>query len=116
MVHVFLKKGDRILLGDEHTVYANIPERLAYSNRPRSNKLVTHEVDLKGNFEYLQGEYEVFKTETSGGGQGHGRHDTYPNGYKVFCKHVVSGEKVSFYQSGCFTAMITDITPISKSK
>ena len=38
----------------------------------------------------------------------------YPNGHHVFC-HKIDDPSISvdFYQTGCFTAMIKDITPIN---
>ncbi|MDK9793706.1 hypothetical protein [Vibrio sp. D431a] len=111
-----LKKGDTILLTQEHTVYTKIPESQAYTNS-KSKRLVSVCVELKDEeFEHLQGLYEVVRTENSGGGRGHGKHDTYPSGHRVFCKKVDSNCKVDFYQTGCFTAMITDIKPIKGNK
>ncbi len=66
------------------------------------------------------GEFVVIDTAFTGGGTGMGPHDTYPNGHEVTCKRLVGGEydangvEVSFYQSGCFTAMIKDIEPLRK--
>lgn len=111
-----LKKGDVIALNASHSVYAQIPSHKAFINS-KSKKLVSSLVEqLVGDFEYLQGEYVVTKTECGGGGHGHGQNDYYPDGYKVFCQKVDGSEKVSFYQTGCFTAMITDIKPIRQAK
>jgi hypothetical protein len=69
------------------------------------------------------GKYIVTKTTYGGGGTGMGRHDVYPDGHEVECKKLTkdggwdkNGRKISFYQSGCFTAMITpeQIQPIGK--
>ena len=61
----------------------------------------------------FEGTYVVTRTAMSGGGTGHGPHDVYPDGYKVAAIKLSNGEtfnpkglKISFYQSGCFTAMI----------
>ncbi|WPS85658.1 hypothetical protein SMD22_00975 (plasmid) [Brevibacillus halotolerans] len=70
----------------------------------------------------LIGEYVVIHTELSGGGFGHGIYDEYPDGHKVKCKKLKDGHfdpngiEVSFYQSGCFSNMITPdmIKPIRK--
>jgi hypothetical protein len=65
------------------------------------------------------GEFVVFHTSIEEGGIGMGPHDVYPNGYKVYCKPLVNGlidvggPVVSFYQTGCFTAMIENIEPIN---
>lgn len=60
-----------------------------------------------------EGEFVVTKTSFSGGGTGMGDHDVYPSGHHVYCQRLNAdgtfnekGTKVSFYQSGCFTAMI----------
>ena len=40
-------------------------------------------------------------------------HDPWPGGWKVTCRSLADPMiEVSFYQSGCFTAMITDIEPV----
>ena len=76
----------------------------------------------KEQFILKEGEFVVIKTTFDGGGTGHGRHDVYPDGHHVFCKALKNGEydengiEISFYQSGCFTCMITDITPIRDMK
>ncbi len=65
----------------------------------------------------FEGEYEVTRAERNGGGSqlamcGRGL-DTYPDGWHVYCQKVNDPDvKVDFYQTGCFTAMIEDITPI----
>lgn len=65
-----------------------------------------------------EGEFIVTKTTFDGGGTGHGPHDVYPDGHHVFCKALKDGKynengvEISFYQSGSFTCMITDIVPI----
>ena len=68
------------------------------------------------------GEYVVVHTELSGGGFGHGIHDEYPDGHEVRCKKMKEGLydpkgiEITFYQSGCFSNMITpeQIQPIRK--
>ncbi len=115
----FLQEGDVIELGIGHKVYANVPEHFIYQDKRGSWKLTKTDIDLSNqDFDYLRGIYVVTKTEMTGGGTGHGRHDVYPNGHKVTAKMGGDGEEVSFYQSGCFTAMISkdDIKPIGKAK
>lgn len=117
-----LKEGDIIELNESHTVYANIPEHFAYSNKKGIFKLTHHAASLKGDLNYLCGKYVVIKTTSDGGGTGHGPNDVYPNGHHVFCRKIPNGKsyednlkvehEVDFYQSGCFTAMITNIKPI----
>lgn len=110
-----LQRGDIIMLTKEHMVYASIPEHFIYSNRRGSWELTNSNVQLVGNFEYLQGKYIVISTSSKGGGTGHGPHDVYPDGWNVVCQSECGAHEVSFYQSGCFTAMITNILPIGKA-
>ena len=61
---------------------------------------------------YYPGTYLAVKCTKGGGGTGHGSGDVYPDGwhvvaYKMDGNNPVWSEEVSFYQSGCFTAMIT---------
>jgi hypothetical protein len=76
----------------------------------------------KEQFSLNEGEFVVIKTTFDGGGTGHGAHDVYPDGHHVFCKALKDGEydengiEVSFYQSGCFRCMITDISPVRNMK
>lgn len=113
----FLKEGDIIELTEEHTVYAYVPKHFVYDNYKGDFELTKTNVSLKGELSYLQGKYVVTKTAMTGGGTGHGPHDVYPDGHKVTCESTDDNKRiVSFYQSGCFTAMITDIKPIGKAK
>lgn len=111
-----LHKGDVIELKKGMTVYTEIPETFAYSNRKGSFKLTTTDVEIGKGFEnWLEGEYIVVETNIGDGGTGHGRHDTYPDGYRVFCEKTNNRDiKCNFYQSGCFTAMIKDIKAINR--
>jgi len=111
-----LKEGDIIELKEGHTVYADIPEHFVYGNRKGSFKLTHNDVCIGGELIYLAGRYVVYKTSYDGGGTGHGPHDIYPDGHHVFCERLDDRKvKVDFYQSGCFTAMIKDIGPISRA-
>lgn len=121
----FLREGDIIELRKGHEVYAEIEERYAYTNTPNSKKLTTTDVRIGREHNgldtnYLAGRYIVTKTAFDGGSWGGGmnRHDDYPNGHHVFCQKMLAdgklGEEVNFYQSGCFTAMIENISPVGK--
>lgn len=59
------------------------------------------------------GEYKViFATYNGGSSTFDGG---YPDGWHVFCQKVDNPSmEVDFYQTGCFTAMISDIKPINK--
>lgn len=112
-VMIFLKKDHVIELMEGHEVYASVPEHLVYSSKKGSFKLTDTNVVVGGDFSYLKGKYVVVRTKTEGGGGGHGKHDTYPEGHRVYCVSIDDKErKINFYQSGCFTAMIEDIEPI----
>ena len=121
-----LKEGDIIELKAGHTVYYELPAHFVYSNRKGVfDKLAHTEVHIgceKGglNTDFLKGKYVVVKTCFEGGGTGHGVGDVYPDGHHVFAEKIVDELDhkitVDFYQSGCFTAMITDITPVGKAK
>lgn len=111
-----LTDGDVIALVAGHKVYANVPKHFVYSNAKGDFSLVKTDVTLGGDFDYLIGRYIVTSTSFTGGGTGHGPHDVYPNGHLVKCSSVDGLHEVSFYQSGCFTAMIEDIKPIGKAK
>lgn len=58
------------------------------------------------------GKYIVDYAFSDGGGSTHD--GGYPSGHHVFC-HKIDDPSISvdFYQTGCFTAMIPDITPIN---
>lgn len=58
-----------------------------------------------------EGKYRVYATAYEGGGRaGPNKGDTYPNGYHVFCQKIDDPSiSVHYYQTGAFTAMITDI-------
>lgn len=113
----YLAEGDVICLEPGHRVYADVPEHFVYSNRRGSFDLTHHDVTLGGDFDYLCGEYVVYKTATNGGGTGHGPHDIYLDGHHVYCEKVDDpAVRVDFYQSGAFTAMIRDIQPIRRAQ
>lgn len=109
----FLSVGDVIEINKTHKVYAMVPEHFVYGNRKGSFKLVESDVYPDGELDYLQGKYVVISTKMTGGSYGS---DPYPDGHLVECEGLESKRKISFYQSGCFTAMIQDIKPIGKAK
>lgn len=71
-------------------------------------------------FTIESGEFLVIKTENTGGGNS--GNDYYPDGHRVYCKRLNNGffdekgTEVNFYQTGGFTAMIENITPIRQMK
>ncbi len=114
MKQKLLEEGDVIRIKNGHCVYAEIPERLAYSNMKQSSRMTRSEAKVSGELSYLAGEYTVYKTATEGGGTGHGPWDVYPDGHHVYAERN-DGTKIDFYQTGCFTAMIPRISPVGKS-
>jgi len=72
----------------------------------------------------LCGPYLVINTVYGGGGSqtcpSSGMAENWPDGHRVFCKQFVNNEatgiEVSFYQSGCFTCMITEDIEIAGSE
>ena len=112
----FLSEGDVILLEEGMSVYADVPKHFLYSNCKGDFELAHGKVEISGELLYLSGKYIVYKTTYDGGGTGHGSHDVYPEGHHVFCmKADDHNVRVSFYQSGSFTVVITDIKPIGKA-
>lgn len=111
-----LTEGDIIEIKEGHEVYAHVPMHFLYSNKKGSFKTDRGHVKIAGELSYLAGKYVVYKTSIDGGGTGHGPHDVYPDGHHVFCERLDDRSvKIDFYQSGCFTAMITNIKPIGKA-
>lgn len=112
-----LQEGDVIELTTSHKVYADVPKHFCYANHRGDFSLTHHEVRLyDSHFDYLRGKYVVIKTTTDGGGTGHGPHDVFPDGHHVWCESVDRKYKVDFYQTGCFTAMNTDIVPVGRAE
>lgn len=111
-----LREGDIIELDDTHWVYTQVPQHFLYSNRRGNWTLAKGEIQLTGQFEYLQGRYVVTKTRMAGGGTGHGAFDVCPDGHEVTCVKVSGEQEVSFYQTGAFTCMIRDIEPVGRAE
>lgn len=101
-----------------HRVYADVPEHFAFINcRGVFDKLAHTDVLIGGELAYLAGRYIVYKTFMGGGGTGMGPHDVFPDGHHVFCERADNPLiRVDFYQTGCFTAMIRDITPVGRAE
>ena len=123
-----LEEGDVIELTKGHSVYYEVPEHFVYSNGIGSFKamatatvkigsFLNSEVDSGMDTSFLCGKYIVTKTCMDGGGVVMG-HDIYPNGHHVWCENSDYPRiKVNFYQSGCFTAVISpkNIQPSGKA-
>jgi len=110
-----LQEGDIVVLRDG-PVYTSIPKHFAYANRKGCfDEFVNSQVDISGEFEYLQGRYVVYKTILHGGSTGR---DAYPDGWHVWCERIKPNDriKVDFYQSGCFGAMRKDEKAVGKAK
>lgn len=115
---MLLKEGNIVELKQGHKVYAEIPSHFVFENRVGCFDLAKTEVPVGGNknglnTDYLVGRWVVVRTEYGGGGTGHGAGDVYPDGHKVTCEKIVDHSweykiRVSFYQTGCFTAMIRE--------
>lgn len=106
--HLLLKEGDVIELLPGMKVYAEIPKHFVYADSKGDFNLTKTDVVLGGEFNYLCGEYIVYKTTYS-----------IPNGHHVWCVNAINEAiKVDFYQTGCFTAMIdqTEIKSIGKAR
>ena len=122
----YLKEGDVIEIKKDMKIYASIPKKYIFSNRPLSEELEETDIEVgeirsvnKSTFDtsIFEGEYVVYKTVYDGGSDGYDSyHGCYPNGHHVFCQKLFNKTRINFYQSGCFTAMITDIKPIRKMK
>jgi hypothetical protein len=113
----FLEVGDVIELGEGRRVFAHVPAHFLYVNKRGDFSLAHDEVVIGGELAYLAGTYIVTATEVSGGGHGHGPHDVYSDGYRVFCIRADNKYRVDFYQSGDFkgTILPEEISPIGKA-
>lgn len=106
-----LQEGDVIELTANHRVYANIPKHFVYANCQGDFSMTHFEVSLKNeHFAYLRGKYIVVRTAMNGGGPSHD--GGYPDGHHVYCESLDGRHHVDFYQTGCFTAMITEEIPV----
>ena len=124
-----LEEGDIIELTEGHSVYYEVPEHFVYSNKIGSFRIMATATVRIGSFlnsgadngmdtSFLEGKYIVTKTCMDGGGVAMG-HDVYPDGYRVWCENAGNHHiRVNFYQTGCFTAVISpkDIQTSGKAK
>ena len=63
------------------------------------------------------GKYRVVRTCYGGGGTAMGPHDVFPDGHRVYARPVGKTKPtVSFYQTGCFTAMLPEPNIVSRRK
>lgn len=115
--------GDIIAIKAGMHVYIDLPEHFCYANRAgvfdklaqTDLKVGSNERGLDTNF--LVGKYIVVAAHMGGGGTGHGPHDVFPDGWFVRAKMVNSPERtISFYMSGCFTAMVPEVEVVGKAK
>jgi hypothetical protein len=119
-----VQEGDIIILKQGHTVYIQLPEHFVFFNRRGVfDKLTTatvkigHSNDCGLDTDFLVGRYIVVRTAMTGGGTGHGPHDVFPDGWSVTARMVGRmHQEVSFYQSGCFTAMNEEVEVVGKAK
>jgi hypothetical protein len=114
-----LKEGDIIEIKPGHKIYADVPEHFAFENcKGVFDKIVNKDITVKGELEYFAGKYIVYKTTIDGTeGFVYGPLDSYSNGHHVFCESTEDPcRRIHFYQSGSFTAVITDIQPIGRAE
>ncbi len=85
----------------------------------KSNKFIIWRPGNDGSFHLSSGptsngnDWLVIRTQSNGGGTGHGPHDVYPDGHEVTIQMIHSIAEgpssdltLKFYQTGCFTNMI----------
>lgn len=78
-----------------------------------------HSSDILDTSKYA-GEYVVYQTSREGGGTGHGPSDYCPSGHLVKAKKLKNGKfdkdglKISFYQTGSFTATNENVEILRK--
>lgn len=132
--------GDVIALTAGMKVYAVLPECFVYANRRDSpmDKLAKTDIrlgEVRSNergevFDTarLCGRYVVEEVSCSGGGTQlsmSGGTEEWPDGHHVVARRLSpegdydeNGEAVTFYQTGCFTAMVKpdEISPIGKMR
>jgi hypothetical protein len=122
-----LREGDVFEIKSGHTVYMELPAHFAYTNRQGcftelARTEVTVGTDKNGmDTNWIAGRYVVTATSCEGGGTGMGEHDVYPDGHYVRAEKLQKSEfdhraKISFFQTGAFTAMIQDIAPVGRAQ
>lgn len=114
MNKTLLKEGDVIELREGHEVYTKIPNHFLYQNMEGDWNVSGGQVTIGKSLLFLKGKYIVTSTSFDGGGSTFD--GGYPDGHHVFCVKADNPKiKVDFYQTGSFTAMIEDITPIGRA-
>ncbi len=110
-----LQPGDIIVLDEKHCVYAAVPKHFVFANKRGDFSTQRAEVCLATSWAtYLCGKYVVTEVRTDGGGPSFD--GGFPDGHHVFCESFDDrSREVDFYQTGCFTAMIKEITPIGRA-
>ena len=102
---------DRLRLADLTT------NTTAYWTEYRDGWEKKHELvfDLRVQKSLADTEFLVTRVALTGGGAGHGLHDVFPDGHRVWAKEVIdlsdseftTGKRtVNFYQSGCFSVLV----------
>lgn len=107
-----LEVGDIIKIEKGHTVYTMVPEHFVYKNKKGCFDLTRSGITISTETEFLGGLYIVSATTKDGGGSGSRPGENYPDGHHVWCQKENGLEKIDFYQTGCFTAMIKNIEPV----
>lgn len=130
-----LREGDIIELREGHTVCVELPQHCCYENafgnfaETAQTAVQIGEVRYGLNTGFLVGRYVVVNASLQGGGTGMGPGDVYPDGWHITAQRLMATKitstgrsmspehplRVSFYQTGCFTAMIPDITAVGRA-
>lgn len=112
-----LAEGDIVEIKEGCKVYALVPQHFLYANKKGDFSLAKGEAVVGKELAYLAGRYVVYKTAMEGGGTGMGPHDVYPDGHHVYCEKLDDpSQKIDFYQSGSFTAMLPDLKPVGRAE
>jgi spermidine synthase len=131
MAKRLLRVGDIFLIEKGQLLYAAGGDEVRAGEPTEHQEYTQDKIVVKGREYFFKnylktvqhvipkvGEYTVLATEYGGGSRGGGMngHDDYPDGHKVTAKPVKGrGPKVSFYQTGCFTAMLESPKLVKKA-
>lgn len=127
----YLQIGDVFDIHFGDTIYAKFPEKFIYYNSEKDDLAETNITvgEIRKSSKKSQeiyktasfvGEYVVTSATLTGGGSGHGPNDRYPDGWQITARKMKNREwdekgiEIRFYQSGCFTAMITRKISVKK--
>lgn len=109
-----LKEGDVIFIEYGDTFYIELPSH--FFGDIGCWDIVQDKIVVNSKFDWLKGDYIVYKTNLEGGGKGYRFNDNYPNGHCVYCiKANNNNIKMKFYQTGCFTAMMPNMRPVGRA-